>query len=503
MSYQTFRNLPPLAGLCSMEEAQQPGLPVEECVRRLKRFHYVFKRLHEIFTARITAEPIYELKTAFSHHAYLCAEHAAALRKRVGEMREPPLGLEDVPHPGLELFFNEILCAPSTEALVNGLYFKAVPALREAIEQYTRDTHKLADAPSIRLARFALLELADVEAFGRQTVESLAEETQLAELSNWLKLLDECLAAAGGLDGIRPKSNVQGPKSGEPADREEVDDRARPWTTDIGPGTTKLPSPHFSAQPYRYDRVPRRDERFQDSYNAGVNPEAFLYDDRFSPRDKTLMMYYKRLREIDVPEMMASIIAETPGKPWGYYLEMSRQLWDEARHAMMGEVGFAHLGIDWRKIPINFTWSLNLNTQLTPIERHAVLYFIEQGLMPRTGKRYEWEVGTQSGDPLSGLFQDFDWADEVLHARIGRDWYVKDFASLKESLDYGDRCWTKVVSHWRKYLEDGLTQHRNWWPDIYAAACRNWGISPDPVALAFDTTYESQRADLKILSSSG
>ena len=37
------------------------------------------------------------------------------------------------------------------------------------------------------------------------------------------------------------------------------------------------------------------------------------------------MMLFKRLREIDVPEMMASIIAETPGKPWGYYRDMSRQ----------------------------------------------------------------------------------------------------------------------------------------------------------------------------------
>ena len=113
------------------------------------------------------------------------------------------------------------------------------------------------------------------------------------------------------------------------------------------------------------------------------------------------MMFYKRLREIDVPEMMASIIAETPDKPWDYYRDMTRQLWDEARHAMMGEVGFAQLGIDWRKGDGQFTWSLALNTQLKPIERHAVLYFIEQGLMPKNGKRFEWEVGQASHNPLS------------------------------------------------------------------------------------------------------
>src|SRR5215208_3952230 len=96
-----YRGLPSLAGLATMAEAARPGLGVEACVARLKRYHYAFRRLHEIFTARITAEPIYELKTAFSHHAYLCAEHATALRERVGEMREPPLGLEDVPHPAL------------------------------------------------------------------------------------------------------------------------------------------------------------------------------------------------------------------------------------------------------------------------------------------------------------------------------------------------------------------------------------------------------------------
>src|SRR5947209_10424687 len=102
-SYQSYRGLPPLAGLATLAEAARPGLGVEACVGRLKRYHYAFVRLHEILTARITAEPIYELKTGLSLHSYLCAEHAQALRTRVGEMRAPPLGLEEVPHPALEI----------------------------------------------------------------------------------------------------------------------------------------------------------------------------------------------------------------------------------------------------------------------------------------------------------------------------------------------------------------------------------------------------------------
>src|SRR5215510_4909988 len=113
-----YGKLPPLAGIASLTEAMKPGLSVEECVKRLKRYHYAFKRLHQIFTARITAEPLYELKMGFSLHAHLCAEHVSALRKRVGEMREPPLGLEVVPDGDLEIFFDEILGAPTTEALI-------------------------------------------------------------------------------------------------------------------------------------------------------------------------------------------------------------------------------------------------------------------------------------------------------------------------------------------------------------------------------------------------
>jgi hypothetical protein len=464
--------LPVLAGVAPMQEAMKPGLSVEECVRRLKRYHYAFKRLHQVFTARITAEPLYELKMGFSLHAHLCAEQVSALRKRVGEMREPPLGLEAVPDPNLAVFFDEILGAPATEDLVAGLYEQALPALKSALQRHLEDTNPLADHPTVRLCRFALMDLEEMIPFGRQTVAALVDSSCRERLAAWLLLLEDCLAAAGGLDGARPPS---------------------------GKAIARL----HSAKPCQFDPVPRRDARFPDPYNMGVNAEVFLYDAKFPPEPKTLMMFYKRLREVDVPEMMASIITETHDKPWAYYRDMSRQLWDEARHAMMGEVGFANLGINWpERVRINFTWSLALNTQLKPLERHAVLYFIEQGLMPKTGKRFEWEVGVASGNPLAGLFQDYDWADEVLHARIGRDWYLKEFKDPQQAIRYGDECWSRVLMNWENWRRQGLTEHFNWWPDLYRDACRHWGIEPDPAVLAYATTYQTVRADLKELTGS-
>ncbi|MDF3057909.1 MAG: hypothetical protein K0R17_2124 [Rariglobus sp.] len=472
-TYLPHAGLPPLAGIADFAGAARPGLSVETSVTRLKRHHWAFRRLHEIFIKRLTAEPLYELKMVFSLHAHYCAEHAAALRKRVGEMREPPLGLDTVPDAALDACFDEILAVPDAGALVWGIYNIALPALADALRRHLDETNKLIDHPSFRVCRFALLEVEEMCAYGRQAVTALVSEARREELAGWSRLLQGLLAQSGGLDA---SAEVKG----------------------------GVPARQFSVNPPAYDKVPRRDGRFTDSYNMGVHAEAFLYDEAMPVEPKTLMLYYKRLREIDVPEMMASILAETTGKPWDYTVDMTRQLWDEARHAMMGEVGFVQAGIDWRRfVPVNFTWSLALNTQLAPLDRHAVLYYIEQGLMPKTGKRYEWETAIASGEGYAALIQDYDWADEVLHARIGRDWYVKQMGDTRTAVDYGDTCWSRVLIDWKSYIERGLTRHENWWPGLYREWCRVRGIEPDPAVLAFHTTYETARADLKELSTSG
>jgi hypothetical protein len=466
-AYRGYAGLPPLVGLHSISEALAKGLTVEEVVSRLLRVQWSLKRLHDILVSRITAMPIYELKMAFSLHAHYCAEHRSALAARVAEMRQPPHDLEVSPDSALDLFFNEVKAAPGPEELVLGLYEMAVPAVMRAFEHLIADTNKLFDHPTYRISRFALLEIQDMREYGKHAIACLVDAHRRESLSHWLSVLDQALGAAGDLDGTQP------------------------------PTLAKV-EPLFSATPYPYDPVPQRDSRFKDPYNMGVNAEAMLFDPAIEARPKSIMLFFKRMREIDVPEMMASILAEASDQPRDYYCDMTRQLWDEARHAMMGELGFISLGIDWSEIPLNFTWSLGLNTKLTPLERHAVLFSIEQGLMPRrNGKEEEFQIAKDTGDRLTSLIQDYDWADEVLHARIGRKWLVKHLGSQTRAVECGDKAWSRVLVDWAKWRDAALTKHRNWWPDAYRVACRHWAIQPDPQLLAYHTTYEDTRADLK------
>src|SRR5687768_16376443 len=52
--------VPPLAGLCTLQEAARVGYSVDESVARLLRCHWIEMRLAEICAARIPATPEWE-----------------------------------------------------------------------------------------------------------------------------------------------------------------------------------------------------------------------------------------------------------------------------------------------------------------------------------------------------------------------------------------------------------------------------------------------------------
>lgn len=170
---------------------------------------------------------------------------------------------------------------------------------------------------------------------------------------------------------------------------------------------------------------------------------------------------------MDVPEYMAPMIYKIKGRPWEYYVEMSRQAWDEARHAMMGEVGLYENGMAFYEYPVELEGSVALNAAFDPLEAHVVLWGIEQSLMRcETGKRHELELAQLADAPLVAAFQDYDWADEVLHAQIGRRWLLPEFGSLEKLQTAAEQLRERWSVEMDKLIPPGPIHA--WWPAFVA-----------------------------------
>lgn len=208
--------------------------------------------------------------------------------------------------------------------------------------------------------------------------------------------------------------------------------------------------------------VPQRDDRFTESYNFNFPPHNVRDLDYVAADERNLALLCKRLLEMDVPEMMASFITEQCGQPWEFYLDYKRQLWDEARHSMMGEVAFEQRVVDWTKVPLNVGFALRLNLHASPKERQLLLYAIEQSLMPGdTGKKLEYNIAKEAGDELSAHFHDYDWADEVLHAQTGRKWVRPAGARTQsEAQKVHEVTWDALEQYKTRQPQ------REWWNDF-------------------------------------
>jgi hypothetical protein len=441
MSRTSMNNLgiPPLAGVCSYEDACKVGINVDRNVNLLRRYVYIESQLNKIYAAHLANTPEWEVKCAISLHMWLVAEHSAMLRKRITEMREPPLHLDKVTDVQLEAFFHELIRAENTIELVVGIYDVVKAQFIHALKQHLSETNVLVDHPTFRILKIILAEQEEMASWGRLTIAAIVQsDEQQKNAQVWKSHLESYLQAAGGITGesSKSKANLNTP-------------------------------PRFDGKPFNIRLEPRRDSRFKDNYNTSAKIDEYYRDDKLEADERTYALLYKRLREMDVPEWMGPIIYKTEGKPWEYYQDLSRQLWDEARHSMLGEVGLYQDGVEFYKFPVEFKTSMVLNTKFTPIEAHAVLWYIEQGLMPKeSGKRFEWVVALESDNELAKTFQDYDWADEVLHAQIGRKWLVPDFGSLEQLKRTSEAVLERTLEEKAKL--DERSDQKEWWPQFLA-----------------------------------
>jgi hypothetical protein len=424
--------IPPLAGLFGYDDASRPGFSVAESAQRLWRLAYAYRRLHALAVDVLPRTPEWEVKCALGLQIWLDAEHATAFEDRVNELRHPSVDVGKPPDPALALVFDELAHARDTGELLAAGNVVLRGALVDALGAYLATANPLADHPSVRLVAAALRDEERALEWGR------AAAAAVPATGDWPETIAALLTAAGGLLGDGPAPD---------------------------PLNASLRS---TAGPPAPDRTVRRDARFTDIYNQSALIDEYCNDEERPADERAYALVYKRLREMDVPEWMAPILAESSDQPFGRRRDLSRQLWDETRHAMMGQVALERQGVPFHTFPIEIQGSMALNTRFTPREAHLLLWVIEQDLMAAaTGKKHELEVAALHGDPLLMTFQDFDWADEVLHARTGRRWIVAEFPSRADAE-------AAARDVWRRYdevaadLAQGSDQIE-WWPDFLAA----------------------------------
>ncbi|MBI3404921.1 MAG: hypothetical protein HY046_05640 [Acidobacteria bacterium] len=439
MSQRGELRIPALAGICTLDESQRAGFGVAEAARRLRRFSFVAERLVHIAAAHLNSTPEWEVKSALALHSWVDAQHANWLRERVLELREPTAKLDEIPDAKLEAALEETLRSQGTAELITAIYVALRPALCEATEKYLVETNPLADQPTCRILRLISFEQRESIEWGMGALEALlSDDVVRTQCQKWAAHVRGYLTAAGGVDGTELIVNEKLPAS-----------RA-----------TKRFVPQV---------LPKRDSRFGGLFDTSTPADTVYLDESRPVDERNVALMFKRLREMDVPEVVASVMAETPGKPWPYYADMARQMWDEARHALLGEAAlsrkFEGRAVDWTKLPVNVTFSYKLAKFCKPIERHILLYAIEQSLMPaKKGKKYEWELAKKAGDPLMKTFQDFDWADEVLHVSIARRQLRPDLkGGLDEARRRSDKLWSKIEKQLERNPMPDDAPDADWW----------------------------------------
>ncbi len=389
-----------------LQRAQEPGLSVEECARRIHRLAYVEERLMFLQAAHIVTTPQRDLKGLLSRLQYEDGLHSDILKNRLTELRVSKSKGQGVPDEGLKVVLDEAMHSDGSVELLAALAKVFKPALLEGYRDYVRQTNDLADYESVRLMRTIIAEeeqvLGLLEAAYGAVVHS-AEEEELA--SEWTGTLEGMLEEAGGIAGGAESEagRVQVVRSGER---------------------------------YRVARRPERDDTFPSVWD-------FIHVDEDRAPERLAQMIATRLGEITIAEALAIVLLEVEGQPWSFYVAISRHMWDEMRHSLFGEAAAEQVYGDRAALPLR-DFEIEYLFEMSPLELYAMLGIgVEAALMKYPpGKRSEYEFcRDQARHPLMTTFQDFDWADEVEHVQIARrqlkEWFAGDADELSALAEQG------------------------------------------------------------------
>ncbi|MFD1674424.1 DUF455 family protein [Alicyclobacillus fodiniaquatilis] len=364
---------------------------VDTNAKVLQRYRFVHDGLVRLAAGQLPARENWDLKLTLAKHIYEDAEATDELRNRIRELRSSQASLQQAPDAALSLLLEELIHAQNDLELLVGIYEVVRPALLATYQKHMSTTQQIVDQPTIRILRTIVLDLEAQIQWGNEMIASLRAEGEAHEgLDEFKRNLQSLLAAAGGIDGAETKS-------------------------------TELPRRWRSQQTYQLPMKSVRDPKKMGPTTWARTSVPNLPDDAVQQR--LVMMMRVRQEEMTAVELIAAVLYAQQNMPWEFYHDLARHLWDEARHSMFGQAALEAAGFDWMHQP-QYTSDYDVNVHKIPGVKYTWLSIgIEEGAMKRTGKRAEYEFcRDEAKHPLMTQFQDYDWADEVVHANLGRKW---------------------------------------------------------------------------------
>lgn len=378
-----------------IENWKRIGQSVEQSTKRLQRIAYVDRQFMRIEAAHMIARPEYELKGALARMLWQDAVHYDSIRSRCKQLRMSVVAFDKCPDPALEQLMLRVLESTSTLALLTGLFEVVKPAQIAAIREYLELAQPLVDEPTIQLLRHQLMDREDQLQWGLSVLlecRAAASADELESCNLWRNYLLALLLSAGGMEGHGTRTPV--------------------------PVDVVIPT-----LPFVLPRNSKRDSRFA---SAVIKHEGLTFEE--NNEDRFAMMMYNRFFEMTAAEAIAYVHFTEAGKPWAFYYDTARHIWDEVRHSWFGEAALRLKGYDIHAVP-NWTGWYHMTANLFEKDEaytHLTIAIEKAAMKYPPGKREEWEFCRDTvSDPLMTTFQDFDWADEVVHASFGQRWIVE------------------------------------------------------------------------------
>lgn len=406
-----------------IENWNRTGLSVQESTRRLQRIGFLDRGMMRIEAGHMVARPEYELKGALGRMVWQDGYHYDQLRNRAKQLRMSTVAFEKCPDDALHQLIEVTLNSPSTLCLLSALFQIIKPAQVQAIKCYLHEAQPIVDEPTINLLHHQLIERSNQIQWGREALAYFKKnESQevVHHAEKWGDYIQALVDATGQIDGLKQKKEVH---------------------MDVV----------VSVSPFELPEESTRDARFEKAVQKFKGIEL---EDNDEGRFKSMM--FSRFFEMSPAEAVALVHFCTEGKPWGFYLDTAKHIWDEVRHAWFGEIALREKGYDIYAVP-NWTGWYDMARKAFSVEKaytHLTLAIEKAAMKYPPGKREEWEFCRDViKDPLMTIFQDFDWADEVVHAGFGQKWIIQDIykGDQKKAKQASDETMEKRAIFMDKY----------------------------------------------------